>query len=69
MDLEFDAMYTLARTSRWLMVNRERTREQLARLMEQRDAAQARRARAKRRRGSRRVPFRTRLRRALGRGR
>ena len=40
--LEFDAMHVLARTSRWLMVNRERNRERMAKLIEQRDAAQAR---------------------------
>ena len=41
-ELEFDAMYVLARTSRWLMVNRDRNRERLVKVMEQRDAAQAR---------------------------
>ena len=35
-------MHTLARTSRWLMVNRDRNRERLAKVIEQRDAAQAR---------------------------
>jgi len=40
--LEFDAMHVLARTSRWLMVNRDRNRERLVKVMEQRDAAQAR---------------------------
>ena len=40
--LEFDAMHVLARTSRWLMVNRDRNRERLVKVMQQRDAAQAR---------------------------
>jgi len=40
--LEFDAMHVLARTSRWLMVNRDRNRERLAKVTEQRDAARAR---------------------------
>ena len=35
-------MHTLARTSRWLMVNRDRNRERLAKVIEQRDEAQAR---------------------------
>src|SRR5215470_10884338 len=35
-ELEFDAMHTLARTSRWLMVNRDRNRERLATVIEQR---------------------------------
>jgi Glycosyl transferase family 2 len=68
-ELEFDAMHVLARTSRWLMVNRDRYRRRLVKLMEQRDAAQAR---AQRLRRPRRVrgfgPWR-RLRRALGRRR
>jgi glycosyl transferase family 2 len=68
LELEFDAMFTLARTSRWLMVNRERMREQLVRLLDQRDVAQARR-RLRRRRRARRIPIWTRLRRALGRRR
>jgi len=68
-ELEFDAMHVLARTSRWLMVNRDRYRRRLVKLMEQRDAAQAR---AQRLRRPKRVrgfgPWR-RLRRALGRRR
>jgi hypothetical protein len=63
-ELEFDAMHTLARTSRWLMVNRDRNRERLAKAIEQRDDAQARLRRRSRRRG----PWR-RLRRAIGRRR
>jgi hypothetical protein len=66
-ELEFDAMHTLARTSRWLMVNRDRNRERMAKLIEQRDAAQARAGRLGRRRGARRLGPLTRLRRALGR--
>lgn len=62
-ELEFDAMHTLARTSRWLMVNRDRNRERLAKVIEQRDAAQAREERN--RRGGR-LPTWKRLRRALG---
>jgi Glycosyl transferase family 2 len=68
-ELEFDAMYVLARTSRWLMVNRDRNRERLAKVIEQRDAAQAREQRL--RRPTRARGFRpwTRLRRAFGRRR
>jgi hypothetical protein len=47
-ELEFDAMHVLARTSRWLMVNRERNRERLAKVIEQRDAAQEREQRLRR---------------------
>jgi Glycosyl transferase family 2 len=68
-ELEFDAMFTLARTSRWLMVNRERTRERLVKLMDQRDAAQARKERRRRRSRARRFPGWRRLRRAFGRRR
>jgi hypothetical protein len=64
--LEFDAMHTLARTSRWLMVNRDRNRERLAKVIEQRDEAQSRAKRLRRGRGRRPGPW-TRLRRALGR--
>lgn len=39
--IEFDAMQVLARTSRWLMLNRERNRDRMAKLIAQRDAAQA----------------------------
>jgi len=67
--LEFDAMHTLARTSRWLMVNRDRNRERLAKVIEQRDAAQARERRFRRRAGGGRLRAWTRLRRALGRRR
>jgi glycosyl transferase family 2 len=68
-ELEFDAMHVLARTSRWLMVNRDRNRERLVKVMEQRDAAQAREQR--RRRPTRARGFRpwTQLRRAFGRRR
>jgi Glycosyl transferase family 2 len=68
-ELEFDAMHVLARTSRWLMVNRERNRERLAKVIEQRDAAQEREQRLRRR--ARPGGFRPwrRLRRALGRRR
>lgn len=66
-ELEFDAMHTLARTSRWLMVNRDRNRERMAKLIEQRDAAQARERR--RGRGSHHRGIWSRLRRALGRRR
>ncbi len=61
-------MHTLARTSRWLMVNRDRNRERLAKVIEQRDAAKAReeRLRRKRRRGA---GVWTRIRRTLGRRR
>jgi hypothetical protein len=68
-ELEFDAMHTLARTSRWLMVNRDRNRERLAKVIEQRDAAQARERRFRRRAGGGRLRAWTRLRRALGRRR
>jgi hypothetical protein len=63
-ELEFDAMHTLARTSRWLMVNRDRNRERLAKMIEQRDAARAREERLRRRRRPRAW---ARLRRALRR--
>jgi hypothetical protein len=66
--LEFDAMFTLARTSRWLMVSRERHREQLARLRKQRDAATKREERHRRRTG-RGFGAWSRLRRVLGRQR
>ncbi len=68
-ELEFDAMHTLARTSRWLMVNRDRNRERMAKLIEQRDAAQARAGGLGRRREARRLGPWSRLRRALGRRR
>ena len=62
-------MHALARTSRWLMVNRERNRERLAKVIEQRDAAQAReRAAAAAEAAPRFRPW-TRLRRAFGRRR
>jgi len=64
--LEFDAMHTLARTSRWLMVNRDRNRERLAKVIEQRDEAQSRAKRLRRGPGRRLGPW-SRLRRALGR--
>ncbi len=66
-ELEFDAMYTLARTSRWLMVNRDRNRERLAKMIEQRDAAKAREERLRRRARGGRAPVWARLRRALRR--
>ena len=66
-ELEFDAMHTLARTSRWLMVNRDRNRERLAKVIEQRDAAQARERRVRQRGGGGRLRAWTRLRRALSR--
>jgi hypothetical protein len=66
-ELEFDAMHTLGRTSRWLMVNRDRNRERLAKVIEQRDAAQARERRFRRRAGGGRPRAWTRLRRALSR--
>ncbi len=62
--LEFDAMHTLARTSRWLMVNRDRNRERLAKTIDQRDAAQAQ---VKRLRGRGKPSLWSRLRHALGR--
>ena len=75
-ELEFDAMYVLARTSRWLMVNRDRNRERLVKVMEQRaklldqreSAGEPGRGPRRRRRGRR---FRAwhRLRRAFGRRR
>jgi hypothetical protein len=68
-ELEFDAMLTLSRTSRWMMVNRERNRERLAKMIEQRDAARAREERLRRRRRRPRLRAWTRLRRALGRRR
>jgi hypothetical protein len=64
--LEFDAMHVLARTSRWLMVNRDRNRERMAKLIEQRDAAQAEAPGPRRRRRRRFHPWR-RLRSAFGR--
>ncbi len=66
-ELEFDAMHTLARTSRWLMVNRDRNRERLAKMIEQRDAAKAREERLRRRARGGRAPVWARLRRALRR--
>jgi hypothetical protein len=66
-ELEFDAMHTLARTSRWLMVNRDRNRERLAKVIEQRDAAQARENRFRRQAGGGRSRAWTRLRRVLAR--
>ena len=63
--LEFDAMHVLARTSRWLMANRERNRERMAKLIEQRDEAQSRAKRARRPRRPRFRPLR-RLRGAFG---
>ena len=60
-------MHTLARTSRWLMVNRDRNRERLAKVIEQRDAAQAREGRIRGRAGGGRLRAWTRLRRALSR--
>jgi hypothetical protein len=64
--LEFDAMHVLARTSRWLMVTRDRNRERIVKLIEQRDAAQSRKQGDRRRRRRRFHPIR-RLRSALGR--
>jgi hypothetical protein len=64
--LEFDAMHVLARTSRWLMVNRDRNRERIVKLIEQRDAAQAGGPSPRRRRRRRFHPWR-RLRSAVGR--
>ncbi len=66
-ELDFDAMHTLARTSRWLMVNRDRNRERLAKVIEQRDAAQAREERLRRRGRGGRLGAWKRLRGALGR--
>jgi glycosyl transferase family 2 len=63
--LECDAMHVLARTSRWLMANRERNRERMAKLIEQRDEAQSRAKRARRPRRPRFRPLR-RLRGAFG---
>jgi hypothetical protein len=60
-------MHTLARTSRWLMVNRDRNRERLAKVIEQRDAAQARENRFRRQAGGGRSRAWTRLRRVLAR--
>ena len=67
--LEFDAMCTLARTSRWLMVSRERHRDQLARLRKQRDAAEKREEKLRGRTRGRRFGAWSRLRRVLGRQR
>ena len=64
--LEFDAMHVLARTSRWLMANRERNRERLAKLIEQRDEAQSQAKRVRRPRRPRFRPLK-RLRGAFGR--
>jgi glycosyl transferase family 2 len=64
--LEFDAMHVLARTSRWLMLNRDRNRERMVKLIEQRDAAQAQEQGLRRRKRRRFHPWR-RLRRAFGR--
>lgn len=63
--LEFDAMHVLARTSRWLMANRERNRERMAKLIEQRDEAQSRVKRVRRPRRPRFRPLK-RLRGAFG---
>ena len=64
-ELEFDAMQLLARTERWLMVKRDRNRERMARLIEQRDEAQSKAKRARRRGRSRFRPWR-RLKNAFG---
>jgi hypothetical protein len=68
-ELEFDAMHVLARTSRWLMVNRDRNRERLVKVIEQRDAAQAREQGLRRPARARGLRPWTRLRRAFGRRR
>jgi glycosyl transferase family 2 len=65
--LEFDAMHVLARTSRWLMLNRDRNRERLVKVIEQRDAAQAREQGRRRLKRARRFRPWRRLRRAFGR--
>jgi Glycosyl transferase family 2 len=68
-ELTFDAMHTLARTSRWLMVNRDRNRERLATAIEQRDALKARESKLRQRAGGRPLGLWSRLRRALARPR